>query len=335
MGNILVGSAMHDWGSRPKHYLMLNSAAAKECYDGTEADDATQDSLMVHPAWAPYYKELRASEWHKLAWPAGDKRSSLTWRNRLRGVIDNGGQTDVYNFYSTGEDVLNNPETNNPSIDPNNPFGITDLSWWQRNKTWAMQEKRKGFSLTGVVHTSDHGGWLPNLLPFHSDLHVTADGPWGVYRMRTQAELPPSTDTAWLAKLKYRPFFNTSNHPDLYTAQTGPGSPGSNYAQQNRNTLLGAIIPCTSLAAGRNAFVNILGDNPNTPENEDRNIDLNTMMKTDEMRSPLSNENQNGAPPGDKNSRPWLHSDIRNKAFVHNWQAHEKFVEIGNMKQEE
>jgi hypothetical protein len=59
------------------------------------------------------------------------------------------------------------------------------------------------------------------------------------------------------------------------------------------------------------------------------------MMKTDEMRWPLSNENQNGAPPGDKNSRPWLHSDIRNKAFVHNWQAYEKFVEIGNMKQEE
>ena len=33
MGNILVGSAMHDWGARPKNYFMLNAAAAKECYD--------------------------------------------------------------------------------------------------------------------------------------------------------------------------------------------------------------------------------------------------------------------------------------------------------------
>jgi hypothetical protein len=325
MGNILVGSAMHDWGARPKKYLMLNSAAAKECYDGTEADEAAQDSRMVHPAWAAYPKELRASEWHKLAWPEGDKRRLLTWRNRLRGVIDNGGLTDVFHFYSTGEEVLNNAETNNPTIDPANPFGISELLWATANKTWAMQEKRKGYGLTGHVHTSDHGGWLPNLLPFHSDLHVTADGPGGLHRMRTQAELPPATNTAWLAKLRTRPFFNTSNHPDLYTAQTGGGSPGSNYAQQNLNTLLGAVIPCTSLAAGRNRFIDTETSLPLV-----RQFDMNTTMMTDATRWPLTDifqEDENDAP-----ARAWLHSDLRAKAFSHNWKLYDKFVEIGNLK---
>lgn len=329
MGNILVGSAMHDWGARPKNYLMLNSAAAKECYDGSEADDAGQATRMVHPAWLPYGNEIRASEWHKLDWPAGDKRKELTWRNRLRGVIDNGGLTDVYHFYSTGEEVLNNADSLNPPIDPDNPFGIADLLWTTANKTWAIQEKRKGFGLTGVIHTSNHGGWLPNLLPYHADLHVVTSGPWGTHRMRTQAELPPSTDATWLAKLKTRPFFNTSNHAELFDAQAGAGSPGSVHAEQNRNALLGAVIPCTSYAAGRNRFIDVDTSLPLT-----RQFDLNTTMKTDEMKWPLSNKNENDALPSDADSRPWLHSDIRGKAFAHNWKAYKKFVDIGNLNQD-
>lgn len=276
MGNILVGSAMHDWGARPKNYLMLNSAAAKECYDGTEANDAAQDSRMVHPAWAPYGKELRASEWHKLAWLAGDIRKELTWRNRFRGVIENGGLTNVFHFYSTGEEVLNNADAQNPPIDPANPFGISDLLWTNANKTWAIQEKRKGFGLTGFIHTSNHGGWLPNLLPYHADLYMVATGPWGAHRMRTQAELPPSTDTTWLTKLKTRPFFNTSNHADLFDAEEGVGSPGSNYPQQHRNSLLAAVIPCTTFAAGRNRF-----NDPETSIPLTRHFDMNTTMMTD------------------------------------------------------
>ncbi len=46
MGNVLVGSAMHDWGARPKNYFMLNAAAAKECYDPAEADEPAQDAVI-------------------------------------------------------------------------------------------------------------------------------------------------------------------------------------------------------------------------------------------------------------------------------------------------
>lgn len=62
---------------------------------------------------------------------------------------------------------------------------------------------------------------------------------------------------------------------------------------------------------------------------------MNTAMKTDPMRWPLSNANENDAPPNDPDSRPWVHSDIREKAFVHNRSAYEKFVDIGNLNQTE
>ncbi len=347
MGNIVVGSAMHDWGARPANYCMLNAAAAKECYDGTEVMSGTQspdeqETKMVHQAWLGYPRELRASEWYNppshAIWPACDKRRTLTWKNRLRGVIENGGLTNVYHFYSSGEEVLNNPEANNPPFTPDDPFSSNSIAWAVANKTWAMQEKRKGYGLTGFIHTSTYGGWLPNLLPYNPALHVPDVGnPWGTHRMRTPSELPLPLTNQWLLDRTLdpmSPFFNRSNHATLYDAQTGEGTPGSNYARDHRNTLISEMIPCTTFAAGRNAFNNILKDDPNTAEDEERQFDMNALMKTDADEWPLSNENENDESPSNPASRPWLHSDIREKAFTHNWNAYKKFVEIGNLNEE-
>lgn len=37
--------------------------------------------------------------------------------------------------------------------------------------------------------------------------------------------------------------------------------------------------------------------------------------------------------PEENRPRAWLHSDIREKAFTHNWKAYAKFNEIGNLNQ--
>jgi hypothetical protein len=329
MGNVLVGSAMHDWGARPANYLMLDSAAAKECYDALEADDAAQDARMVHPAWKDYSKQVRASEWHRLippaAWPSSDWRGKLTWKGRLANVIDNGGHTQVYNFYSSGEEVLNNPETNNPALNSSNPFGSGGMVWVTANKIWAMQEKRKGLGLTGIIHTSNYGGWLPNLLPYDQELHTTYQNEWGtVHRMRSPSELSDPLTTAFKLHLSTKPFFDDSSHGSLFTPETGSSSAGSSYAYSHRNTIISEMIPCTTFATGRNAF-----NNPATlPAN--RNIDMDATMKTDPGKWPLSNAHD----PEANRPRPWLHSDIREKAFAHNWQVYAKFVEIGNLKTE-
>ena len=320
MGNIVVGSAMHDWGARPKNYIMLNAAAAKECYDASEAGDAAQDALMENFEWRGYPKQLRASEWHNLpspsVWPADDKRRTLTWRNRLSGVINNGGQTNVYNFYSSGEEVLNNPTLTDPGT--NNP--VTEL-WAKSNKTWAVQEKCKGYGLSGFIHTSTYGGWLWNWIPYHVDIHVPASGPWGTHRMRTPAELPSPLTNGWLLKLATRPFFDDSTHHPLFDPASGDGSPGSNYARDNHSTIISEMIPCTTLATGRNALNSALPVN--------RQIDMNVSMKTDPARWPEADVHD-----GDVNqTRPWLHSDLRAKAYPHNYLVFDKFVEIGNLNQ--
>lgn len=331
MGNILVGSAMHDWDARPVNYLMLDSAAAKECYDTREADDAAQDARMVHPAWKDYPKQVRASEWHRLippiAWPSSDWRGKITWKGRFENVIENGGQTQVYNFYSSGEEVLNNPETNNPLLDSSNPFGSGGMVWVTANKIWAMQEKRKGLGLTGFIHTSNYGGWLPNLLPYDQELHMTYQNELGtVHRMRSPSELPNPLTTEFLLQLSTKPFFDDSSHGSLFTSETGSSSEGSSYAYSHRNTIISEMVPCTTFAAGMNPLLLLELDGLIT------NINMNDTMKTNTIQWPLSNANENSQAPNDPRSRPWLHSDIREKAFAHNWSVYERFVTIGNLK---
>ncbi len=323
MGNIVVGSAMHDWGARPKNYIMLNSAAAKEAYDATEAEDSTQDGLMENIAWRGYPKKLRASEWHKLlppaAWPVSDWRGKLTWRNRLRGVIENGGLTNVYNFYSSGEDVLNNATLDTP--EGNNVLGEL---WLKSNRTWAVQEKRKGHGLSGFIHTSNNGGWGFNMEPPYDPV-IHYDNHYNV--MKLPSQLPSPLDSAFLFHLSQNPFFDKSVHETLLEAHTGDGSPGSNYARDHHNALIATIIPCTTFAAGRNALQE-LEDNEQIV-----NFNMNDEMKTDPNQWPISNENENSAPPSNLNSRPWLHSDIRVKAYSHNYLVFDKFIEIGVLNQ--
>lgn len=315
MGNILVGSAMHDWGARPKNYLMLNAAAAKECYDTVEADEPAQDAAMENQIWRGYPKELRASEWHRLlppaAWPGSDWRGKLTWRGRFANVIQNGGQTDVYNFYSSGEEVLNNPKLDTPLT--NN--AITE-AWLKPNRVWAVQEKRKGHGVTGYIHTSNYGGWRFNLMTAYDA--VIHDNTSGNILMKTPAQLPNPLNNAFLLHLASNPFFDRSAHSALYEPETGSNSAGSNYAYNHRNTIISEMIPCTSFAAGRNS-ITTLGD---------QNIDMDARMKTDAAHWPLSNVHDLI----DNRPRPWLHSDVREKAFTHNWKAYEKFTSLGNFK---
>jgi hypothetical protein len=319
MGNILVSSAMHDWGARPKNYLMLNAAVAKECYDSDEADDPIQDAAMENMIWRGYPKILRASEWHRLlpkvAWPACDSRANLTWRGRFAKVIENGGFTDVYNFFSSGEEVLNNPKLNTPETN-----NVIAEMWHTSNRVWAVQEKRKGHGITGFIHTSNHGGWSFNLRSFY-DAKIHDDSSKSIL-MKRPDQLDKPLTKSFLMHLASNPFFDRSKHSKLYDLQTGEDAPGSDYAQKHRNEIISEMIPCTSFATGRNSFIS---EKKLLPE---RNIDMNLNMKTDPSKWPLSNAHS----PDDLLPRPWLHSDIKAKAFVHNWLAYEKFIDIGKLK---
>jgi hypothetical protein len=140
--------------------------------------------------------------------------------------------------------------------------------------------------------------------------------------MKTPGQLPAPLDNSFLLHLASDPFFDRSAHPALYDPHAGSGSPGSDYATVHRNTIISEMIPCTTFAAGRNPFIDSETSIPT-----ERNIHMRTTMKTDPDRWPLSNANGNNKAPNDREARPWLHSDIREKAFTHNWNAYRKFIE--------
>jgi hypothetical protein len=331
MGNVIMGSAMHDWGSRPKNYIMLNSAAAKECYDENEATDPAQVALMIHPWWKNYMKEVRASEWHKRVWAEGDERAKLKWRGRLKNVLNNGGQTQVYNFYSEGEEILNNPTENDPDLASSNPAIKGTFAWVNANKTWALQEKRKGWGMTGVVHTSNYGGWFPNLFDITPLHHIMmTPEPELSWRMRFPSEIPNSPTQKgyglFVASLKQKAFFDHTKHAPLFDSAEGANTTGSNYAKQWANTLISEMIPCTSLAAGRNPFTFRATSIP-----IDQDINMHRNFMTDNTKWPLRYDKH------DKNEnlpRAWCHSDIREVAYTHIWKAFEKIVNIGNLSQQ-
>jgi hypothetical protein len=305
LGNMLVGSAIHDCGARPENYYMIDAAVPKEAYDPSEADDSAQDGKMTPSFWLPYDKRLRPSEWYALPWPPLDERTKLKWRGRLSGVVSSG--VNVYNFYSSEEEVLANPEPNNP--DDQEPGYL--LPWLTVDKTWAVQEKRKGFGLTGYVHTSNYGGWRFNCDAL--DLMIQSPEVGIGYRMKSPSAI--TMNDSLLIHLETVPFFDSkslSSPSDLYDAQTGASSPGSIYAHNKRNTLLAQMIPATSFAAGRNAFKSVI---------KDRQIDM-AEVRISTPNWPIRDGKQE-----------WHHCDLREIAYLYTYPVFDEFVKDANLDQ--
>jgi len=104
-------------------------------------------------------------------WSTNDARNTLTWSNRLA----NFGSVDVYNFYSSGEDVLRDY----PGTPPSSLFTLlgTELVEWIFDEdlgtyAWAWQEKNKGL----MSGNSFESGW-PSSRPSR-EVGAIASGEW-------------------------------------------------------------------------------------------------------------------------------------------------------------
>jgi hypothetical protein len=302
LGNMAVSSAIHDWNARIARYFMIDAAVAIEAYDG----GAAQEPLMVHEQWSQagrpadqnYPEQVWATEWHQLsALVAGDNRKRLTWRDRLKNTT----QVTAYNFYSSGEEVLADPDATTPGVAGyaggqlyNIVFGSNPMG----EKVWTLQEKLKGRTITGEILGSNYGGWGFNLYWY-------IQAPQSPPRLRIPAETNSLSD----AELVADSFFSS-----------GPlalhNSNGSTYAGQHRNTLLAEMIPARTRSAGSNrvesrGFVLLSG--------EDRNFNMNAVF-------------QNTWPSGRSSTR-WLHSDVNNVGYPFTWKLFAKFAELGELNQ--
>ena len=99
LGNLVVFSAIRDHGLACEKYFMFNEAVPTEAYDASHWDE-TPGNPLVHDDWKSYTNVAWASKWHEL-FSADDVRANLTWRGWFSGVTN-----QVYNYYSSGDEVL-------------------------------------------------------------------------------------------------------------------------------------------------------------------------------------------------------------------------------------
>ncbi len=251
LGNMLVSSAIKDHGMNISKHFMFDAAVAIETYDPSDL----HINEMRNPDWQNYVdpnatnpnpRRLWATEWHQL-FDTSDGRNKLTWRNRF------GPLAVLYNFYSSGEDVLNNSTGEVPGIGA--------------ERAWALQEMVKGTGHIGAVATLDsNGGWgfntYWNITEEFSDPQHPELPPEPYSRKRTPSEAQAITND----ELKLHTFFRDFQDNRLVNPQTGSAA-ADEYL--TRAKVLGDAIPALSFAAGRNSIAAF----------EDRNIDL--MSKKD------------------------------------------------------
>jgi hypothetical protein len=286
LGNMVALSAISDWSANVQNYFMIDAAVPIEAIDGSVGVNTD----MVHPDWTPYDENLWASFWYQL-WPSGDARNTLTWNDRL----DNFNGANVYNFYSSGEEVLRTQSGAPPSV----ATALFDQSVldgiFEQNPVgsfvWVWQEKMKGRTLGNWILGSNYGGW-----GFNSD-----------YSTLTVAQANALPDS----QLQTNAFFDTSVDTALFTTS----SSGSTYAQANRNRILADTIPAVSLPIGANPVPSF--------NSSGRNFNMQISYENGWPRVRLSS--------GEYNNN-WYHSDYEVVAYTYTHGLFDDLVTLGNLK---
>lgn len=295
LGNMVALSAINDWNAHPDNYFMVDAAVATEAIDGS----TPPVFQMTYSTWISpenYSTRLYADCWANL-FPSSDARSALTWSNRLANL----GNVTVYNFYSSGEEVLR--EYNDDP--PLSAFGSASLlrTYWDTHQpvssfAWVWQEKGKGVGPVDNVLGSTHGGWKLNTS------YNTNDNPMSA----AQANVLPASE------LQTNGFFDVTSllFGDVDLNLYGPS--GSSYAAANGNRILADAIPALSWPIGSHQVPAL--DEPNEPHNFD-------MMAF-----------ENGWPQdrsGEETGR-WHHSDFRAVAYTFTFPVFDEWVALGNLK---
>jgi hypothetical protein len=304
LGNMVTLSAISDWGAPISQYFMMDAAVPIEAIDPTAVTN-----MMIYSTWVGYSNRLFASDWWQL-FPTNDARNTLTWSNRLGNL----GNVDVYNFYSTGEEVLRTTTNDPPSSVLNKvltqvtdfwPFGIPFGTY-----TWYWQEKGKGTCSQDWFLGSSHGGWKFN--PYWED---TFGDPLS----------PPLVNDITNSTLQYNPMFDFNSTANDFLLSIDSellgviyGADASDYAQANGNRILSDAIPAMSLVAGANPVPRF--SPPTSPTQHNFNMNTPQFQNT---WSPGRTGNE---------ANMWHHSDFADMAYTFTYQLFDQFVSTGNLK---
>lgn len=328
LGNLVTSNAIAHEGFNPSHYYMMNAAVPIEAFDAAQTNGIGKQAeemakWMTHDFWKPYYDrglhKLFASEWHTL-FEVGDARSDLTWKSRFEHV----NSIATYNFYSTGEDVLENPDQRETA--GRNLVYVTD----RPRHVWVWQEIAKGRGVVAsLAFHNRHGGW--DLNARQADLERI-----GVYdpsalledyqplnpQEASEALTSGALTDEELAQIGFFGRFRDSNRNlwlDLYgPIEEGEQLEGNSATKSNSSAiaadkhnawyLLSTAIPARSYAVGAN-HLNSLGD---------RNYNMNSLY-------------QKQGWPDERAEKHWRHDDFWTLAPNFVYGVYEKIIELGDL----
>jgi len=311
LGNMLVLATLNDYSNRNINtYFMVDAAVAIEALQS----NAVPDANMYYPDWIPYADKLNASHWWQL-FPTNDARSALTWNNRLSNLQN----ASVYNFYSSGEEVLREYTGGYPpseligSLDEVAYYLITtevNAGLPTGDYTWAWQEKLKGRGNYDGLLSSSHGGWK------FSTYWVDSYG-----NPLSPAIMNNTTNTI----LQNQPMFDFNSTADTALLDidsdllgTVPDADASNYAATNQVRILSDAIPCLTLPVGANPVPKLSPPQSLT----ERNFDMMGL--------------ENGWPAARLQNHTelnnWHHSDNRAVAYIFTYNLFDDMVNFGGLK---
>ena len=248
LGNMLVSAAIQDCGMQYEKFFLLNAAVAMEAFDPTDGITQASHDNMTPEAWTNYTDRVRSTHWFE-RFPEGDGRRLLTWKGRFANV------TNIVNFYSTQEEVVNNGDGDWHPIT-------------ERNYVWYNQETRKG--VWPLMLHEYEGGWEFN------GYYNTTTNCWIGNTQQTETYHMPPADANQLSneQLQQIPFFLDFHNPEMHTSPNGV-IVASNYLY--RAEMLAYAIPAESYAVGANPLP---GRTPMVVDNLEGDLYYNHDMAT-------------------------------------------------------
>ena len=336
LGNMVVSSAIQDYGLDVGNYVMLNPAVPSESYDGRAPASDPDRRNMTHPDWKgaasdgsqDYPERVTAAGWSKL-FSDDDPRSKITWDNRFGGILDS---TDVWQFYSSGEEILHESQGGVPPL-LDWPWHLDETVMIGKEWVWVYHEITKGVinDVVGVlIKRHDNAGWAFN--PAYDTNIYLGQTPAGPIYLTTHISASAAnamTDAALIANPVFKSF-DDGEYPNtipvwhdmddwIYLPDNAspvlarlPRPPfqtkGMNVIKNHAKLLAEMIPPLSSPAGGRPITLlkkNVLEEN--------RSFDLE--------ESPYKNtafwpETRPGKSRDQQDNKRWLHGDYKDAPFL-------------------
>ena len=344
LGNMVASNAIANEGLDVARYYMINAATPIEAYDARPRSNPHEGvckntdkeqpmrNCMQEEDWKHYPERVKASEWHEL-FPESDPRSKLTWEDRFDGV-----NTVAYNFYSEGDEVVENPaESENFNQTFLKIIGKSLAFWGESRKgrhAWVAQAIGKGCQhvVAGWTMSDCRAGWKFNTDMDDLEVVGTNEGTeetpdWRV-KTANEATLRWGSDAISdekMNELAEYGLFSSFNYDTLYAPRTKEnGNARAVEEARNRAALketqwemLAYAIPARTFSAAANSVPELTDR-----FGKERNIHMEGLRDEGPGKFKVWPENRTSSDLLDD----WLHSDIKQVALPYVHQVYVKML---------